>query len=127
MPINPQYGTINADNPLATLWTGQATIYEYQDVIDSTTHQTTQQEVAVVVNEPCRISHYTGYSTDVDKGAAMVSENIRLFIRPNLTIKPGSVITVTQHGVTQRYKRSGEPAVYCNHQEIGLELYDNEA
>lgn len=127
MPIDTNYSTINSTNPLATLWQGRATIYEYTDVIDPDTFQTTQQEVAVLNNEPCRLSYKQEQSTDIQNGAAVVSQSIKLFIRPDLVIKPGSVISITQHSVTQKYKGSGEPAVYCNHQEITLELYEDNA
>ena len=126
MPINPEYLVNKSQNPLALLWTGRATIYEYQDITDPITHQTTQTEVAVVSDEPCRMSYNYEQSTNMQNGAAVVSQSIRLFVRPDLKIKPGSVIDITQHGVTQKYKGSGSPAVYCNHQEITLELYDNE-
>ena len=116
-----------AVNPLATLWVGRATIYEYQDITDPTTFQTTQQEVAVLNNEPCRLSYNREQSTDIQSGAAVVSQSITLFIRPDLVIKPGSVIEITQHGVTEKYKGSGKPSVYCNHQEIALELYEENA
>lgn len=127
MAINPAYGVANSNNPLAALWTGKATIYEYKDVTDPVTHQTTQNEVVVLSDEPCRMSYKYEQSTNMQSGAAVVSQSIRLFIRPDLVIHPGSVIEITQHGVTQKYKGSGSPAVYCNHQEIILELYDNEA
>lgn len=127
MAINPQYSVANATNPLAALWTGRATIYEYKDTTDPITHQTTQNEVAVLEDEPCRISYRYEQSTNMQSGAAVVSQSIILFIRPDLVINPGSVIEITQHGVTQKYKGSGSPAVYCNHQQIVLELYDNEA
>lgn len=127
MAINRDYSIANANNPLATLWTGRATIYEYQDITNPITHQTTQDEVVVLENEPCRLSYNHEHATNMQSGAAVVSQSIRLFIRPDLVINPGSVIEITQHGVTQKYKGSGSPAVYCNHQEITLELYDNEA
>ena len=50
-----------------------------------------------------------------------------LFIRPDLTIKAGSVIEVTQHGITTKYRRSGTPTVYTNHQEVILTLYEDKA
>jgi len=115
-----------ATNPLSVLWTGLATIYEYKDITDPVTYQTTQQEVIVLKNEPCRMSYNYEQSTNMQSGAAVVSQGIKLFIRPDLVINPGSVIEITQHGVTQKYKGSSSPAVYCNHQEIILELYDNE-
>lgn len=127
MAINIEYGVANKSNPLATLWTGRATIYEYEDITNPITHQTTQQEAVVLKDEPCRMSYNHEQATNMQSGAAVVSQSIRLFIRPDLVINPGSVIEITQHGVTQKYKGSGSPAVYCNHQEITLELYDNEA
>lgn len=115
------------NNPLSILWIGRCTIYEFQDVTDPDTFQTTQQEVAVLEDEPCRLSYNREQSTNIANGAAVVSQSITLFIRPDLVIKPGSVIEITQHGVTEKYKGSGKPAVYSNHQEIILELYEDNA
>lgn len=114
-------------NPLAKLWIGRCTVYEYQEVTDSVTYQTTHQLTAVINDEPCRLSYQKEQSTDINNGAAVVSQSITLFIRPDLTIKEGSVIDITQHGVTTRYKGSGKPAIYSNHQEIILELYEDNA
>ena len=125
--FDANYNQITNQNPLSALWTGRCTIYEFQDVTDPFTHQTTQREVAVLEDEPCRLSYRQEQATNIQSGAAVVSQSIKLFIRPDLTINPGSVIEITQHGVTCKYKGSGQPAVYCNHQEIILELYNNEA
>lgn len=114
-------------NPLAKLWTGKCTIYEYQDVVNPTTYQTTQTLVPIVENEPCRLSYNREQATNIASGAAVVSQSITLFIRPDLVVNTGSVIEITQHGVTEKYKGSGKPAVYCNHQEIVLELYEANA
>lgn len=114
-------------NPLSLLWVGKCTIYEFQDTTDPETFQTTQQEVPVLIDEPCRLSYNKEQSTNIANGAAVVSQSITLFIRPDLVIKPGSVIEITQHGVTEKYKGSGQPAVYCNHQEIILQLYEDNA
>ena len=114
-------------NPLATLWTGKCTIYEYKDVTDPETYQTTQKEVPVLSDEPCRLSYNHEQSTNIQSGAAVVSQGITLFIRPDLVIKPGSVIEITQNGVTEKYKGSGKPAVYTNHQQIILQLYEDNA
>lgn len=125
--FDANYNQITNKNPLSALWTGRCTIYEFQDVTDPFTHQTTQKEVAVLEDEPCRLSYRQEQATNIQSGAAVVSQSIKLFIRPDLVINPGSVIEITQHGATCKYKGSGQPAVYCNHQEIILELYDNEA
>lgn len=118
---------VNKSNPLAMLWTGKCTIYEFQDVTDPVTFQTTQKEVPVLIDEPCRLSYNHEQSTNIQSGAAVVSQSITLFIRPDLTIKPGSVIEITQNGVTERYKGSGQPAVYTKHQQIILQLYEDNA
>ena len=115
------------ENPLAKLWIGRCTIYEYQEVTDPITYQTTHELAAVINDEPCRLSYQKEQATNIANGAAVISQSITLFIRPDLEIKEGSVIDITQHGVTTRYKGSGKPAIYSNHQEIILELYEDKA
>ena len=114
-------------NPLEILWTGKCTIYEYQPITDPETFQTTSELTPVLVDEPCRLSYNHEQATNIQSGAAVVSQSITLFIRKDLVIKPGSVIEVTQNGVTEKYKGSGQPAVYSNHQQIILQLYEDNA
>ena len=116
-----------SNNPLAVLWNGKCTISEYQEVTDTETWQTKHELVPVVTDEPCRLSHNREGAVSVHNGAPYVTQTILLFIRPNLTIKEGSVIEVTQNGVTNKYKRASKPAVYTNHQEVELELYEDNA
>lgn len=119
-------------NPLSILWKGRATIYEYQDVTDPETFQTSQQLTPVATDEPCRLSqNYVSHTqtdlVDVTSGVPFVSQMIVLFIRPDLEIKSGSVIEVTQNARTDKYKRSSKPAVYSSHQEVVLTLYEDNA
>jgi hypothetical protein len=119
-------------NPLSILWTGRVTIYEYQDVTSLETFQTTQELVAVVTDEPCRVSfgeraYQYGSPVTIEHGAPSIMQTITLFIRPDLDIKAGSVIEVTQNNVTTKYKRASQPAVHSNHQEVLLELYEDHA
>lgn len=114
-------------NPLSLLWKGRCTIWEYEDVVDSDTHQTTQKPVVVVEDEPCRISFDSEATTDPQTGVAQMTQFTVLFIRPDLVIDPGSIIEVTQNGRTTKYKRSGKPSVYTNHQEIRLTIYEDYA
>ena len=51
----------------------------------------------------------------------------KLFISPEVEIKPGSKIVVTQNGVTTEFSNSGKPAIYTNHQEIMLKLFEDYA
>lgn len=115
------------ENPLSILWIGKATIYEYQEITDPITYQTNSELVPVVVDEPCRLSHKRESTVDINNGVPYVSQTIVLFIRPDLNIKEGSVIEVTQHSTTTKYKRASKPAVYTRHQEVALELYEDNA
>lgn len=114
-------------NPLAVLWSGRCTVLEYENVVDPETFQTSQKEVIVVEDEPCRISFSSEAVTSPITGVAEMSQFIVLFIRPDLEIDAGSVVEVSQGGRTTKYKRSGKPAVYTNHQEIRLTLYEEYA
>lgn len=107
---------------LKRLWIGQCTIYEYQKVKDPITKQSVSKLVAVVEDEPCRLSYSYNSTTSSTTGVATVGQIVTLFIRPDLNIKTGSVIDVTQHGRTSRFKRAGKPAVYTNHQEIVVQI-----
>lgn len=112
---------IPKNNILKQLWIGTCTISEYKQVTDPITHQTTSSLVAVATDEPCRLSYSTAKVTGVS-GIATVEREITLFISPEIEIKPGSHIVVTQHGRTNSYKRASEPAIYTNHQEVLLTL-----
>lgn len=119
-------------NPLAALWSGRCTIYEYQEITDPETYQTKHELATVATDEPCRVSYgQSAYSrastTDVNEGAPYFTQTITLFIRPDLVIKEGSVIEVTQHGRTSKYKRASKPAVHSQHQEVLLEVYEDNA
>lgn len=120
------------NNPLAVLWIGKATVYEYQDVTDPETYQTKQELVPIVTDEPCRLSQRQlsrnqGDLVNINDAAPFIDRIIVLFIRPDLEIKAGSVIEITQHGRTDKYKRASKPAIYTNHQEVVLELYEDHA
>lgn len=119
--------TPKSPNPLKRLWIGRCTIYEYQTITNQTTHQSVQSLVPVLENEPCRLSYRFEQATNIQSGRAVVSQSITLFIRPDLEIKPGSVIDITQHGRTTRFKGAGKPAVYTNHQELIMELDEEHA
>lgn len=120
------------NNPLSILWVGRCNIYEYKNVTDPETYQTSQKLEAVTTDEPCRVSYgQSTYSranpTESNSGVPYVDQTITLFIRPDLVIKEGSVIEVTQHNVTVKYKRASKPAVHSQHQEVLLELYEDKA
>lgn len=125
MEVNFKDFTTKKPNPLKSLWIGKCTVYQYTTITDPITFQSTQSQIPVIIDEPCKLSYNQEQATNIESGAAVISQSITLFIRPDLEIKPGSVIEVTQHGKTTKYKGSSKSAVYTNHQEIVLELYED--
>lgn len=110
------------------LFDGRCDIYEY--VAETAENgSSVQKEQAAALDVPCRLSYTTrlSYSGLKSSGgyAAVPANNavqqIKLFLGPDITVKPGSKVVVTQNGVTEAYKNSGEAAVYPSHTEIVLE------
>ncbi|ENY8920593.1 hypothetical protein ACF133_003995, partial [Clostridioides difficile] len=54
---------------------------------------------------------------------AKLEQTIKLFISPDIEIKAGSKLIIND----KEYVRSGESAIYPNHQEIILELLEDKA
>lgn len=102
---------------------GVCTITEHRKVADGKTKITRFDNVVVLGNQPCHLSFKTITSAVQGESAAAAKQTTELFISPDITIKPGSKVTVTQEGVTNDYTCSGVPAVYATHQEIILELW----
>ncbi len=107
------------------LYEGKCNIYELENTRDEDTKQTRQTESLVYEAEPCRISFED--APKAEKYTDTVYEKkkvIKLFISPEIKIKPGSRIEVTQNGETESYKASGEPKIYASHREIELEIFE---
>ncbi len=67
---------------------------------------------------PCRLSFKSKTVAMPSETVSAVAQGVRLFIAPEITVKNGSKVTVTQNGITTEYAASGVPAVYITHQEI---------
>jgi hypothetical protein len=104
------------------LYEGLCTITEYQ-AYTKPNKATGYHEVEVLTGRPCRLSFGTILAAEQTGTGASVQQTVKLFVAPEVDIKPGSKITVAQNGVTMDYCRTGEPAVYATHQEINLELW----
>ena len=78
--------------------------------------------VPVAEDVKCRLSFSTVRTTDESESTAAVVQVVKLFCSPDITIKPGSRITVEQEGRTTVYEASGAPAVYRSHQEVILTI-----
>lgn len=98
-------------------------VWEYQQATDTTTHITSASPVKVQTAVPCRLSHSQNpVTTGTD--VAQVTQTVKVFFAPEITIKTGSKVVVTQNGITTEFKHSGVEAVYDTHKEVFLDLFD---
>ena len=112
---------VNYRKAIERLYTGRMTVAERRAVKDETTKQTEFEDVVVYEDVPCRLSYSNAPVSEELNGAYSVTQEIKVFCAPELNIKPGSRITVTQNGTTRMYVHSGKSAVYSQHMEIMLE------
>lgn len=110
-------------NAIQSLWSGVASVTVCEGVLDPATGRTEPAERVTVEEVPCRVSYRTVKPTAPEAEAAQMVQTVTLYIDPDVDIPEGSKVTVTQHGVTRDYARSGTAAVYSNHQEVPLELF----
>lgn len=111
---------------IESMYKDTCNVYEQKKVTDPITHSSKFEEVLVHANKKCKLSFSTVTVTG-NQEAATKAQTVKLFIAPELEIQAGSKISVTHQGRTIDYKRSGEPAVYSNHQEIMLDLFERYA
>ncbi|MGP1437607.1 MAG: hypothetical protein ACTTKH_00875 [Treponema sp.] len=100
-------------------------IYEYETSKDPVTGRTKKSEEFKMNASPipCRISYNSSQVITQAEGGVLV-QNIKLFLAPEIDIKPNSKIVVTQNGRSVAYKNSSVPMIYESHQEINLEIFD---
>ncbi len=116
---------------LESLYHDTCTVYEYVET-EEENHSTVFEEMAVYEDIPCRLSYESssatgqGYSNQTEY-ADIKGKIIKLFLDTSYDIKAGSKIYVCRLGKKTYFKSSGEAARYPSHQEIMLELYDEEA
>lgn len=106
-----------------SLYFGKATVYEYKKIIDEN-HLAKFQEIVVLEEQLCKLSFESKKQSVQSESTNNITQVIKLFLSPDVTINPGSKITVTQDGVTRDFTNSGVSAVYPTHQEIMLELFE---
>lgn len=91
-----------------------------KDVKDPVSGKTRQQPVIVFADEPCGLSQSSLPATTQTVTADQVNYDAKLFISPDVTIKPGSRITVQQNGMEFKGEQTGKAFRYATHQEIKL-------
>lgn len=106
------------------LYEDACTVYEYKNIKDEMTKLTGKKEVAVLENQPCKLSFESLDTASNSGNAAEKKISVKLFISPDVTIKAGSKIVVTHMGEITAYCSSGVPGEFATHQEIELKLFE---
>lgn len=117
----PKNAVVKVRHALEKGYDGTFTVIEHKK-ITKPNHTTGFSNVEVLVDQPCRLS-FSAIPSVSDGDVPEINQTVKLFFAPEITIKEGSKIIVTQNGVTTEYKQSGTPAVYSTHKEILLELF----
>lgn len=102
---------------------GLCAIFEYREVTNEKTKLSSEEEIAVIENQPCKLSFEKLNSVVQTETAAVQAQGVKLFLAPEIAVGSNSKIVVTQNGITNEYSASGIPAVYSTHQEITLESF----
>lgn len=113
----------SARKAIESMYIGRCSITEYRK-IKQENKATGFEEVVVLENQPCRLSFESISSTKPTESVALLPQTAKVFIAPDIPIKPGSKLIIKQNGITTAYKSSGEPARYSTHQEMMLTLFD---
>lgn len=100
------------------------------DIIERKKQKNTKSKINEYIEETiekeqkCRLSYENITNSKQGSEINAVTQIIKLFIAPELNIKTGSKIVVTQNNQTETYKNSGKSARHATHQEIVLELFE---
>lgn len=70
---------------------------------------------------PCRLSFVNIKRAYQTNSVSHTMQTVKLFLSPEIDVKPGSIITVLRCGKLLEYKNSGIAAVYSTHSELLLE------
>ncbi len=112
-----------ARKAIEATYSGTLMVTEMQKVKDERSKLTKKVEVVVLENQPCKLSFEKLQAAIQSDSAAAITQGAKLFVSPDVSIKAGSKITVSQDNVITDYTCSGVPAIYPTHQEIMLELF----
>ena len=111
-----------ARKAIESRYKGFCDILEKRKVRDEVTKATILKDIAVLSNQPCRLSYSSSGTANQTDTVSNIEQTIKVFIAPEIKIAPGSKLRITQNGITTDYISSGVPALYETHQEVCLEL-----
>ncbi|MEK3722307.1 ABC transporter ATP-binding protein [Paenibacillus sp. FSL H8-0034] len=115
------FGNVAAERAAIEMtYEGLCTVTEFQTIKDPITKASRQRAIPVLLNQPCALSQTSLPSTGRTDAANEINYDAKLFIAPEVTIKAGSVIHVSQDGMVFEGEQTGKPFRYPTHQEIKM-------
>lgn len=117
--------TLVRQKALERLYDGVCNVIDQREIIDEDgiSHF---EDTVTAENVLCRVSIGSSPIAVTTENATTVNQTITLFCAPDVPLKKGAQIEVTQYGITSRYKCAGVPAVYDVFQSVEMELDGNE-
>lgn len=117
-------GLIDARPIIERMYRGTLTVHEWTLATDPVTHITSEVESITVIDQPCLLSNTSTAPATSAEGVPSVTKSTKIFVAPDIEIKEGSKLVVTQDGITNTYERSGIPSVYPTHQEVSVNVME---
>lgn len=111
---------------IESLYCGRIDAFQEIGFTDEHTHVTEFKKMRTVYNEPCRKIEVSSTTTTRNEPAKQGLE-IKVMLRPEVSIPAGSTVILTQHGERRKFKMSGTPEIYSDHQVIPLTLFEEYA
>ena len=111
-------------------YTATCSVYVYEDQFDESTKQTKRKRVLLIKDQPCRLSYQTqafaSLVSSQNEGVPETYQSVKLFMAPELDIPENSEIEITWFGRLLKFKRSSVPVIHTNHQEVMVEVLDQD-
>lgn len=105
-------------------------VFVYTNELDPITKQTKQVRKVLLENEPCRLSYQTQAFASLvstqNEGVPSNYQSTKVFIAPEHDIPENSELEVMHHGRLIKLKRSSVPVIHTNHQEVMVEVLEQD-
>lgn len=124
----PEAELVRLKKDIERLYTCRCNVYEKEEYVNEA-GITRHREALVLKDIPCRISYSTGMlfnklnSGKEDKDAVKKPLFVKIFTSPDILIRPGSKIAVTNEKGEHTFWHSGERAEYSSHNEVLVEIF----
>jgi sugar-specific transcriptional regulator TrmB len=109
-----------ARKAIESLYDCTCNVTGYEDYKDPITKATKQVLKEKCINQPCKVSKQSLSKNNQTDTVNKVTYELKLFIAPEIEIKQGYIIEVTNKYEVKEIYKAGEGFPYTNHQEVLL-------